>query len=108
MNPLDGMADGGAFVWESDESPETAWTRVPQEIRQEITDRKIRLFILPGFDIAKAATDRPDLQLRMQGNAFLGAFFHVSPFLENNDISKEHFNKVVLNQYQKKLLVHCH
>ncbi|MCP4783772.1 MAG: oxidoreductase [Fuerstiella sp.] len=102
MNPLDGMADGGAFVWESDESPETAWTRVPQEIRQEITDRKIRLFILPGFDIAKAATDRPDLQLRMQGNAFLGAFFHVSPFLENNDISKEHFNKVVLNQYQKK------
>ena len=102
MNPLDGMADGGAFVWESDEEPEAAWTRVPQHLRQEIIDRKIRLYILPGFDIAKKATSRPDLQLRMQGNAFLGAFFRVSTFLNDNDIGKDHFHEVVLNQYQKK------
>ena len=36
----------------------------------------------PGFEIARKATDRGDLQLRMQGNAFLGAFFAVSPLLE--------------------------
>lgn len=102
MNPLDGMNDGGAFVWESDETPQEAWTRVPHHLRQEIIDRRIRLFILPGFDIARHATDRADLQLRMQGNAFLGAFFRVSSFLQDNDIDTEHFHEVVLNQYRKK------
>jgi pyruvate-ferredoxin/flavodoxin oxidoreductase len=97
-NPLDGMDEGGAFVWESDESPEAAWTR----IRREILDKKIRVFTLPGFDIARAATERPDLQLRMQGNAFLGAFFAVSPFLTEFGIDRGHFNEQVEKQYRKK------
>ncbi len=101
-NPLDGMAEGGAFVWESDETPETAWFRIPKRHRQTILDKKIKIYILPGFDIAKNATTRPDLQLRMQGNAFLGAFFAVSPFLEEFKIAREHFNELVKNQYQKK------
>ena len=101
-NPLAGLTEGGAFVWESGETPEVAWTRIPAHLRQEIVDKKIRLFILPGFDIAKNATPRPDLQLRMQGNAFLGAFFRVSPFLEQNKISYEHFREVVRAQYEKK------
>ena len=25
LNPLEGLADGGAFIWESDETPEKAW-----------------------------------------------------------------------------------
>ncbi|MBK8597245.1 MAG: 2-oxoacid:acceptor oxidoreductase family protein [Holophagales bacterium] len=101
-NPLDGMDEGGAFVWESDESPATAWTRIPRKYRQEILDKKIRLYTLPGFDIARAATERPDLQLRMQGNAFLGAFFAVSPFLAEFGIGREHFNEQVEKQYRKK------
>lgn len=101
-NPLDGMDEGGAFVWESDESPETAWTRIPRKYRQEILDKKIRLYTLPGFDIARAATERPDLQLRMQGNAFLGAFFAVSPFLDEFGIARDHFNEQVEKQYRKK------
>ncbi|HYN41118.1 MAG TPA: 2-oxoacid:acceptor oxidoreductase family protein, partial [Thermoanaerobaculia bacterium] len=101
-NPLDGMDEGGAFVWESDESPATAWTRIPRKYRQEILDKKIRLYTLPGFDIARAATERPDLQLRMQGNAFLGAFFAVSPFLEEFGIDRDHFNEQVEKQYKKK------
>ena len=101
-NPLDGMAEGGAFVWESDESPETAWTRIPKRLRREILDKKIRIYTLPGFEIARNATDRPDLQLRMQGNAFLGAFFAVSPFLEEFAIDRDHFNEQVEKQYRKK------
>ena len=101
-NPLDGMANGGAFVWESEESPETAWLRIPRKYRQHILDKKIRFFILPGFEIARKATERPDLQLRMQGNAFLGAFFAVSPFLEEFRIKREHFNEQVEAQYRKK------
>ena len=101
-NPLEGLNEGGAFVWESNESPEEAWQRIPKQYRQEIVDKNIRLYILPGFAIAHEATSRPDLQLRMQGNAFLGAFFHVSPFLEQNKIEKEHYREVVLAQYKKK------
>ncbi len=101
-NPLDGLNKNGAFVWESSETPEQAWTRIPQALRKELVDKKIRVFILPGFDIARKATPRPDLQLRMQGNAFLGAFFRVSPFLDQNRISQEHFRETVRTQYEEK------
>ena len=101
-NPLVGVAPGGAFVWESDETPDAAWRRIPAHLRREIIDKKIRLFILPGFDIARKATDRTDLQLRMQGNAFLGAFFGVSSFLKDNGIDKSYFQDVVRAQYEKK------
>ncbi|MBK7672823.1 MAG: 2-oxoacid:acceptor oxidoreductase family protein [bacterium] len=101
-NPLDGMADGGAFVWESEEGADAAWQRIPRKYRQTILERKIRFYVLPGFAIARQATDRPELQLRMQGNAFLGAFFAVSPFLEEFGIKREHFNEQVEAQYRKK------
>lgn len=101
-NPLDGIREGGTFVWESEEEPDVVWSRIPPERRQEIIDKKIRLFTLPGFAIARAATEREDLQLRMQGNAFLGAFFRVSGFLEQNGIERERFHEVVERQYDKK------
>ncbi len=101
-NPLAGLTAGGAFVWESSETPEQAWERIPNGLRQEIIEKKIRLYILPGFEIARNATPRPDLQLRMQGNAFLGAFFRASPFLEQNGIDADHFREVVRGQYEKK------
>jgi len=101
-NPLDGMSDGGALVWESEEEPKAAWERLPRWARKVILERKIRVFTLPGFQIARKATDRADLQLRMQGNAFLGAFFAVSPLLGQFGIDKEHFQEVVHRQYKKK------
>ncbi len=102
INPLHGIVDGGAFVWESDETPEKAWQQIPTHFRQTIIDKNLRLFILPGFDIAKKATPRPELQLRMQGNAFLGAFFKVSSLLENFEVDEDRFRKIVHAQYVKK------
>jgi pyruvate-ferredoxin/flavodoxin oxidoreductase len=101
-NPLHGMAEGGVFVWESGESPGQAWERLPPHARKEIIEKKIRLFLLPGFDIARKATDRADLQLRMQGNAFLGAFFAVSGLLSTYGLDEDRFRKVVHRQYVKK------
>ena len=80
-DPLEGLVRGGCFIWESDETPRTAWSRIPRARRRFILEQGIRVFILPGFAIAAAATSRADLQQRMQGNPFLGAFFRVSPFL---------------------------
>ncbi|MGD0156577.1 MAG: 2-oxoacid:acceptor oxidoreductase family protein [Terracidiphilus sp.] len=101
-NPLDGMQEGGSLVWESDVDGERAWQNLPIWARQQIIQKKIRVFTLPGFDIARKATDRGDLQLRMQGNAFLGAFFAVSPMLKEFGITQEQFREVVHNQYVKK------
>src|SRR4051794_36950963 len=101
-NPLEGLNKGGCLVWESGETPEVAWTRIPQKYREFIRDNHIRVFILPGFEIAREATDRTELQLRMQGNSFLGAFFRVSPFLKDNGITDETFHNVVEKQYKKK------
>ncbi len=101
-NPLEGMSEGGAFIWESEEEPRDAWERLPLWARSQIIENKIRMFTLPGFDIARKATNRPDLQLRMQGNAFLGAFFSVSPLLQDFEISREQFEDVVHRQYKKK------
>jgi pyruvate-ferredoxin/flavodoxin oxidoreductase len=101
-NPLDGMAEGGSLVWESDEEGEQAWERLPLWARKQIIDKHIRVFTLPGFAIAKKATDRGDLQLRMQGNAFLGAFFAVSSLLGEFGITQEQYRDVVHKQYVKK------
>lgn len=101
-NPLEGLKKGGSLVWESSESPEVAWERVPTKYRQWIVENNIRIFILPGFDIARQATTQTELQLRMQGNSFLGAFFRVSPFLKTFGISEEQFQEVVRKQYVKK------
>jgi pyruvate-ferredoxin/flavodoxin oxidoreductase len=101
-NPLDGIQEGGSLVWESDVDGERAWQNLPIWARQQIIKKKIRVFTLPGFDIARKATDRGDLQLRMQGNAFLGAFFAVSPMLQEFGITQEQFREVVHKQYVKK------
>lgn len=101
-NPLDGIQEGGCLVWESEEEGEQAWERLPLWARKQIIDKNIRVFTLPGFQIARKATDRADLQLRMQGNAFLGAFFAVSPLLEEFGITQEQFREVVHRQYVKK------
>jgi pyruvate-ferredoxin/flavodoxin oxidoreductase len=101
-NPLDGMAERGCLVWESEEEGEQAWERLPLWARRQIVEKQIRVFTLPGFEIARKATNRADLQLRMQGNAFLGAFFAVSPLLNEFNISREQFREVVHKQYVKK------
>src|SRR5947207_8239010 len=52
--------------------------------------------------MVRIATESADLKLRMQGNAFLGAFFAVSPLLQEFRISQEQFREVVHKQYVKK------
>ncbi len=101
-NPLEGLNKGGCIVWESSDTPEVAWQRIPAHHRQFVKDNNIRVYILPGFEIARKATDRGELQLRMQGNSFLGAFFRVSPFLKIAGITEEQFHETVRNQYVKK------
>ncbi len=78
-NPLAGLVRGGAFVIQSDKTTEEFWARVPAWARQEIREREIRVYLLDGFAIASSEASDSELRYRMQGAAFMGAFFAVSP-----------------------------
>lgn len=102
-NPIEGMAPGGAFIFETSETEsDKVWELIPKKYRKEILDKKIRIFGINGFKVAHDATDRVELQFRMQGNTFLGAFFKVSSFLSVNKILDEAFLETVEAQYNKK------
>jgi pyruvate-ferredoxin/flavodoxin oxidoreductase len=102
-NALEGLNDGGVFIIQSNlDSPEAVWQTFPMRTQQYIVDHKIRVYYLDAFKIARAESSNPDLQLRMQGNAFQGAFFHASDVKERAGLSEETLFKAIENQLESK------
>ncbi len=82
-NPLHGLKKNGVFIIQSSAgNPEDLWNSFPQSAQTYIADKKIRVFYIDGFKIAREEASDAELQLRMQGNAFQGAFFAASPLME--------------------------
>jgi pyruvate-ferredoxin/flavodoxin oxidoreductase len=105
-NPLAGLADGGAFVIQSDKSPQEFWYTIPQWARRELRERKIRTYLLDGFAIAGAEASDVELRYRMQGAAFMGAFFAVSPLAQREGLDKERLFAGIRQQLAKKFAKH--
>jgi len=101
-NPLSGLAEGGTFVIQSNLSPEELWASFPVWAQRIVRDQKLRVFHLDAFAIARAETDAKDLQFRMQGNAFQGAFFKASPLMESEGLEEGTLFEAVRAQLQKK------
>ena len=102
-NALEGLNDGGVFIIQSNlETAEAVWETFPVRTQQYIVDHKIRVFYLDAFKIARAESSNPDLQLRMQGNAFQGAFFHASDVKDRAGLSEETLFKAIENQLESK------
>jgi pyruvate-ferredoxin/flavodoxin oxidoreductase len=101
-NPLAGLADGGAFVIQSDKSPQAFWDTIPQWARRELRERKIRTYLLDGFSIAGAEASDVELRYRMQGAAFMGAFFAVSPLAEREGLDEKKLFAGIQQQLAKK------
>jgi pyruvate-ferredoxin/flavodoxin oxidoreductase len=80
-NPLAGLARGGVFIIQGDTDAETFWHSLPATARKEIVERDIKLYVLDAFNIAASEASDVELRYRMQGAAFMGAFFAVSPLL---------------------------
>lgn len=72
-NPLRGLATGGTFIMQSNLSPEEVWADLPPAARKTIREKKIRLFIIDAFAVAKKHAPVPELETRMMGIAFIGA-----------------------------------
>ncbi|MCB0584066.1 MAG: hypothetical protein KDD06_01885, partial [Phaeodactylibacter sp.] len=58
--------------------PDDVWGDIPKPYQKIIIDNNIRVFYIDGFKIAREEATDPELQLRMQGIAFQGAFFAAS------------------------------
>ena len=75
-NPLAGLKKGGVFILQSaHETPEEVWEQFPERFQRIIIENEIRVFFLDAFKIAREEANDPELQFRMQGIAFQGAFF---------------------------------
>jgi pyruvate-ferredoxin/flavodoxin oxidoreductase len=97
-NPLRGLAEGGTFILQTSLSPEEAWRELPAQARRTIQDKKIRLFIVDAFAVAKKHAPRPELETRMMGIAFIGAVAghvdRIAASSANNTSSDVMLNKI--------------
>jgi pyruvate-ferredoxin/flavodoxin oxidoreductase len=102
-NALEGMRTGGVFIIQSNlASAEAVWETFPMRTQQFIVDKKIRVYYLDAFKIAREESSNSDLQLRMQGNAFQGAFFHASDVKERAGLSEDTLFTAIENQLESK------
>ncbi|HYD54470.1 MAG TPA: 2-oxoacid:acceptor oxidoreductase family protein, partial [Gemmatimonadaceae bacterium] len=101
-NPLAGLREGGVFVIQSDLDAESFWQTMPATARREIVDRKIKLYILDAFKIAASEASDAELRFRMQGAAFMGAFFATGPLLAQEELSEEKLFEGIREQMLKK------
>ncbi|GAB5604004.1 2-oxoacid:acceptor oxidoreductase family protein [Sideroxyarcus sp. TK5] len=102
-NAVAGLKKGGAFIIQSNlGSAQAVWATFPAHTQKYIVDNDIRVFYLDAFKIAREESSNPDLQLRMQGNAFQGAFFHASDVKERAGLSEEALFKAIENQLEAK------
>jgi pyruvate-ferredoxin/flavodoxin oxidoreductase len=102
-NALAGLKEGGIFIIQSElESAQEVWESIPEHYQRLIEEKQIRLFYLDAFRIARDEATDVELQLRMQGNAFQGAFFRASPVAENAGLSEEKLLGAIREQLQHK------
>lgn len=101
-DPLAGLADGGVFVMQSDLSPEALWKTLPASARATIRERHIAFYALDAFAIAREEASDVELRYRMQGAAFMGAFFKTSPLLAHEGVNEARLFEGVGSQLKKK------
>jgi pyruvate-ferredoxin/flavodoxin oxidoreductase len=101
-DPLAGLAEGGTFVIQSDLAPEAFWESLPAAARRTILQRRIRLHVLDAFAIAREEASDAELRYRMQGAAFMGAFFATSPLMAREEVTADSLFNGIRKQLGKK------
>ncbi len=102
-NAVAGLKQGGVLIIQSERgSPEQVWADIPEHYQQLIVDQQIRLYYLDAFRIAREEATDTELQLRMQGIAFQGAFFAASPLSEQAGLTEEKLLQAIRDQLEHK------
>lgn len=102
-NALAGLKNGGAFIIQSErKTADEVWADIPKHYQKNIIDNDIHVFYVDGFKIAREEATDPELQLRMQGIAFQGAFFAASPLMKKSGLTDVALLKAIEDQLQHK------
>ncbi len=101
-NPLNGLAEGGVFVLQSDRTPEETWRSLPASTRRAIVEKRYQVYVLDAFRIASQEASDAELRYRMQGAAFMGAFFRASPLVERAKLAEQALFDGIRKQLVKK------
>ncbi len=101
-DPLAGLKKGGVLVMQTEMTPQELWESLPEEGKETIRRKKLKVYGLDGFKIAAEEAGNPDLRYRMQGAAFMGAFFKVSRLMEQEKLDEEKLFEGILGQLNKK------
>ncbi|MEE2989803.1 MAG: 2-oxoacid:acceptor oxidoreductase family protein [Planctomycetota bacterium] len=89
-NPLKGMVDGGAIFMQSPFTEGAdVWERIPEEHKQTIKEKNLRLYHADMVKIAREVASVADLEMRMQGIVLLGAFLKLTPFAEESGMTDD-------------------
>jgi pyruvate-ferredoxin/flavodoxin oxidoreductase len=100
-NPLRGLAKDGTFILQSHLKPLEAWKELPAHARKTIREKRIHLYVVDAFGVAKKHAPSADLEIRMMGIAFIGAVCgHVRQVLA--DASQEAILTKIRQQVTKK------
>ncbi len=102
-NAVAGLKKDGVLIIQSN-LPDAAalWATFPMQTQKYLVENNIHVFYLDAFTIAREESSNPDLQLRMQGNAFQGAFFHASDVQKRAGLNEETLFKAIENQLNDK------
>jgi len=101
-NPLAGLCDEGVFIIQSELTGEELWNSFPKTAQQTIRAKKIKVFAVDGFNIALSEASKAELRFRMQGVAFMGAFFNAAPLMTTYNLSRERLFEGIRKQLNKK------
>jgi pyruvate-ferredoxin/flavodoxin oxidoreductase len=101
-NPLAGLSENGVFVIQSGLSAKDLWNSLPQSAQRDIREKKIQVYYLDAFQIAAEIATNPDLRYRMQGAAFMGAFFRSAPLMEKHGLDEGRLFDGIGAQVNKK------
>jgi pyruvate-ferredoxin/flavodoxin oxidoreductase len=89
-NPLKGLVPGGAIFMQSPfTDPFDVWQRVPSHHKKTIRDKNLHVWYVDMVKIAREVATEGDLQMRMQGIVLLGAFLHLTPYSEEQEMAEE-------------------
>jgi len=101
-NPLEGLKDGGiVFLQTHEEEPEKVWESIPEYAKKIIREKKIKIYALDTFKIAREVATQADLVIRMQGIVLLGIFLRVTPFAKSKNLSEAEVMKAVEKSIRK-------
>jgi len=102
-NALVGLKKGGVFIIQSDlGNAAQVWASISPNYQKIIVDNDYRVFFIDGFNIAQEEASDPELELRMQGIAFQGAFFKASPVMAQAGFDESRLLEAIQQQLQHK------